>query len=249
MRWRPDPDDDEDKKELADLDAPAWMLELLHMNPDYPHWGPDEELMTTRGNGWSTSIAACKWEDHWPIDNLNECVHFYFEVSRPGHGCGACDRTGYNAATREINRTFFDHENAGRNAWGADITEDEAAALVASGRGCGCVAAAEFNRRQKSGGHDAINRWILVETRAKRLGVYGMCEACGGSGEIVTGPARASLVVWMLHPRKGASRSIRYVDLRQDQLPSVFAWLREAANRNAGRFARIPEPPTAPAAV
>lgn len=33
-------------------------------------------------------------------------------------------------------------------------------------------------------GHDAINRSICVEARAKELGVYGMCEACDGEGEI-----------------------------------------------------------------
>jgi len=33
-------------------------------------------------------------------------------------------------------------------------------------------------------GHDAINRWICVETRAKRLGVWGECVDCAGSGSI-----------------------------------------------------------------
>jgi hypothetical protein len=32
--------------------------------------------------------------------------------------------------------------------------------------------------------HDGINRCILVETRAKRLGVYGHCEYCDGQGDI-----------------------------------------------------------------
>lgn len=31
-------------------------------------------------------------------------------------------------------------------------------------------------------GHDAINRWICVEARAKHLGVYGKCEMCDGQG-------------------------------------------------------------------
>ncbi len=31
--------------------------------------------------------------------------------------------------------------------------------------------------------HDSINRWILIETRAKRLGVYGLCPVCHGKGE------------------------------------------------------------------
>jgi hypothetical protein len=36
----------------------------------------------------------------------------------------------------------------------------------------------------KTMGHDAINRSICVEVRAKELGVYGMCECCNGEGEI-----------------------------------------------------------------
>ena len=33
-------------------------------------------------------------------------------------------------------------------------------------------------------GHDAINRIICIEARAKSLGVYGHCEYCGGEGVI-----------------------------------------------------------------
>lgn len=32
------------------------------------------------------------------------------------------------------------------------------------------------------GGHDAINQWICVRERAERLGVYGLCPICNGSG-------------------------------------------------------------------
>lgn len=40
-----------------------------------------------------------------------------------------------------------------------------------------------MDNRGGMGSHDAINRWILIETRAKRLGVYGKCQKCKGSGE------------------------------------------------------------------
>jgi hypothetical protein len=33
-------------------------------------------------------------------------------------------------------------------------------------------------------GHDAINRSICTEARAKELGVFGLCECCNGDGEI-----------------------------------------------------------------
>lgn len=41
----------------------------------------------------------------------------------------------------------------------------------------------EWNRKGHGHGHDAINRWICVNTRAKHLGVYGHCEYCE-EGEI-----------------------------------------------------------------
>ena len=47
--------------------------------------------------------------------------------------------------------------------------------------------AEEVNAYQHKGGlgrHDAINRFILIEARAKRLGVWGKCHACKGKGEI-----------------------------------------------------------------
>ena len=43
----------------------------------------------------------------------------------------------------------------------------------------------EVNRWNMTGmGHDSINASICVRTRAKELGVYGMCECCDGEGEI-----------------------------------------------------------------
>jgi hypothetical protein len=40
-----------------------------------------------------------------------------------------------------------------------------------------------FQHQGGFGGHDCINRHILIEARAKRLGVWGKCEVCRGKGE------------------------------------------------------------------
>jgi len=40
------------------------------------------------------------------------------------------------------------------------------------------------NWARKGMGHDAINRWVCVKTRAKRLGIYGKCKYCKGEGEL-----------------------------------------------------------------
>ena len=91
--------------------------------------------------------------------------------------------------------------------------------------------------------HDAINRNIMIEVRAKRLGVYGLCSKCNGRGSVYTEPhAHVNLVLWMLHPRKGCSRGIEIKNIKQKDLPKVFTYLTEAAKRNAQRFGRIPKP-------
>lgn len=90
--------------------------------------------------------------------------------------------------------------------------------------------------------HDAINQWICVEQRAKRLGVYGKCEHCHGEGHIyVEDEATVSLQLWIIHPRKGCSRGVLIENITQQDLPAVYAFLRESAERNAERFNKIPK--------
>lgn len=120
--------------------------------------------------------------------------------------CKACDRSGYNPATKAIADDWYDFAGTGRR-WINNITQDEVQALVDGGRlmdfthewvpGDGwkeknppCVpTATQVNAWSEKGmGHDAINRWICVEARATRLGVFGKCETCGGTGEIWQSP-------------------------------------------------------------
>ncbi len=62
-----------------------------------------------------------------------------------------------------------------------------------------------------------------------------------GSGYVHTAPAaHVSLTLWWLHPRKGCSRGIEITNIEQGDLPAVFAFLRQAAERNAERFSKIP---------
>jgi len=87
--------------------------------------------------------------------------------------------------------------------------------------------------------HDAINRWICIETRAKRLGVYGHCEHCV-DGRIYDEPdARVGLQLWILHPRKGASRGVYIKNIEEHEVPAVIEYLKEAAERNANRFSKL----------
>lgn len=250
MRTRPDPTDEFDAKELADLNAAPWQLRCLALNPSYPHWGPHEDYMIVKSGGWREPVSAKTWADFgpWSLDDMNELVHFYFEANRASKPCEACDQSGQNPATKQIADDFYDSGGTGRR-WVDNITQDEVDVLVAAGRLCAqgktppTVAEVNAaNRRPGIGGlcHDAINRCILVEARAKRLGVYGQCEACEGRGDIFTEPtAKLGLVLWIIHPRKGASRGVEVSEIQRGELPAVFAFLAEGARRNAERFAAV----------
>ena len=89
--------------------------------------------------------------------------------------------------------------------------------------------------------HDAINRHILIRTRCERLGVPVTCLACEGSGRISVARDKTRLVLtlWVLHPRKGASRGVEISSIRKSELPAVIKFLKKAAERNAERFAKV----------
>jgi hypothetical protein len=252
------PTDESDIKEAEKLNLEPWMLEQLKLNPEYVFWGPHEDYMGKDGQGWDSRLLRQSWaEGKIELNDLNEVVNFYFEVGRASQPCAACDQSGLNPATKVISDTFYDHENAfiGRpspNRWCDKITQDEVDALIEHGRLWDLTrkgsapahhpTAEEVNawERGRGMGHDAINRWILIETRAKRLGVWGHCEHCDGDGTQFTEPAgHLNLVVWILHPRKGCSRGMEISHIEKQDLPDIYNWLRDAADRNAARFEKV----------
>jgi len=231
-------------------------------DPEPPKNIIDAMFTPKKGHGWDSRVITQRWSDHgFGLNDLNEVVNFYFYAERDSKPCPACDGVGYNPATKMIADTFYEHSSPTGEFWNDKITQDEVDALVAANRlhdltsvfeaGKGWrrkdglnPTADEVNRRQhgRGMGHDAINRYILIETRAKRLGVYGQCATCDGEGDVfITDDARLGLVLWVLHPRKGCSRGVDIKRIEQHELPSVFAYLKEAADRNAERFRRVTE--------
>lgn len=257
------PEDDEGEKELDRLACEPWMIEYLKLNPDYPHWGPGDDYMAPTNKehgGWNSSLEVESWKAFgpWSLDDYNECVHFYFELNRLHKVCVTCGRSGYNPATKEIADTFYDFEGTGQR-WSDKITQDEVDALIAEGRLRAWLegewktvsrTAEEVNAANRGGAkyslgasdlmHDAFNINILIKTRAKRLGVYGLCPMCEGEGYQFTQPqGQMNLVVWMLHPRKGAARGVRILNLSKKEAMKARQWLSKAAERNAARFAKV----------
>lgn len=240
------PSDKYDTEEAARLRAEPWMLELLNLNPGYTSWGPHEGYMMSKDSGWQAPMFLGTWAEHPGLDELNEVVNFYFSVSRPSVECDAC-KTGYNPATEAVHDGFYEHLSSKTECWRAKITQDECDALIAAGRVKAGSTAAEVNERERIGrgfgSHDAINIGILTKARATRLGVFGLCKKCGGHLRVFTSEtANVSLTLWILHPRKGASRGCEIAKIQREELPEVFAYLREAADRNAARFGKVSAP-------
>lgn len=264
------PEDKYDFENLETLNVDEWQLEALKMNPSYPHWGPYEDYMSG-GKGWAENQFFDTWQDFgpWNLDELNECVHFYFYLWRKNHECADCEGSGLNPETKAISDAFYDFEGTGQR-WCAAITQDEVEALVKQGRLFDFVprcyfdeetqkwmgwedgekveieqpnmpTAQEVNRwEEKKLGHDAINRSILIKARAERLGVYGHCPECDGEGVVYDEPkGKLGIVLWFLHPQKGASRGVEVKGIQQNELQIVIQFLQDAAERNAGRFAAV----------
>lgn len=239
------PTDEYDTKEAARLRAEPWMLELLSINPGYASWGPHEDYMCDKNGGWRAPIFLATWADRPGLDDYNEVISFYFSVERDSIECDAC-KTGYNPATEALHNGFYEHLSSRAECWRYSITQDECDALIASKRVPAGSTAETVNARERIGRgfgtHDGINAHILIRTRAQRLGVYGTCPKCDGYMSVFTSEtARVSLTLWILHPRKGASRGLEIATVRREELPEVFAYLRGAAARNADRFALVPE--------
>jgi len=242
------PEEEYEKKEAEKLNAESWMLELLKQNPEYVFWGNFEDYMIKDGSGWDHRLQFDSWKSFgpWELGDYNEVVNFYFEVNRDSKECELCEHTGYNEGTLYVYNTFYDHMNVDGIRWCNNITQDEFEALKEHGRIRKFNSVDEVNHANTRGSydllhsHDAINMYILVETRAKRLGVYGTCEECDGRGYIFTEEhGHLDLQLWVLHPRKGCSRGVYIKNIQQEEIKEVIAFLKGAALRNAKRFSLL----------
>jgi hypothetical protein len=237
-----------------DLKAEDWMLDLVKLNPDYVYWGVYEDYMTDDKTQWASRIIKENWTDFgpWDLDDLNECVNFYFEILRENKECETCNGNGYHPDAQYIANTFYRHSSPDGTYWHDKITEDEADMLYHEKRVHQFVgkdkpkdykpSASEINdfERNCTLGHDAINRSLLIRQRLTRLGLPIVCPTCAGSGLVyTTEQANVALTLWMLHPRKGCSRGVRINHIHQDDVASIKQWLIKARDRNYDRFAKI----------
>ena len=231
----------------------------------YVGWGPYEDYLWNESKGWAGRMVFDTWTDfHANMancdDDLNLIIDFYFDVSHESKPCKACGESGYNPGTKHISDTFYDFERTGQR-WCDKITQDEVQALVDANRlwdftreivdGKWCEkdppvvpSAAEVNAANARGApglrsHDAINRWILIKTRAKRLDVWGYCEECQGDGTIRLSLDRIELNLWLAHPRKGATRGVHVKEVLETDLQQVRAFLKRSWRKHQEHFGQL----------
>lgn len=309
------PKDELDQKELDKLKPAKWMVDLLKCNPSYTSWGVHEDYMSkrsqeegtdslgrTQDSGWESRKIFKRWEDfNWKLDELNECVNFYFEINRDSKKCPMCCGNGYHTDAQWVSESFYKHSSPftcqtrdevrlealmvsfggdfssnphgrgvypsedvlsrygtefrnfceemakGDGYWNDKITQEEVDELVKQGRlwSIEHPTAKEVNRKQNEIGsgfimHDAINRSILIRHRLERFGIPVYCNVCDGDGRVFTEKkAHLSLTVWIIHPRKGASRGVEIERIEQKDLEAVQEWLVTARDRNAERFSKV----------
>jgi len=251
-----DENDARDREEASKLGAYPWQLEALKYNPEYVYWGPGEDYMDSgnKENGWRSSVIHETWKAFgpWALDELNECVNFYFHINRDSEECPSCGGNGYHPDAQEVVNSFYPHMNSEGIHWNDKITQDEVEALVAAGRlgdftrgkPEGYVPTAEevnaSERHRRGLGHDAINRWILTEARLKRMGLPKTCPTCNADGSVfISDTPKLGVTLWFLHPRKGASRGVRIEQIEEYEVSDVLLFLLEAKRRNNDRFGGI----------
>ena len=102
-----------DEDEAKELNAEPWQLALLQANPGYCSWGPNEDYMWVKGDGWNSPQTFASWAKFgpWELDELNECANFYFEVTRASEDCKTCGGNGYHPHAQWVSESFYSHSS------------------------------------------------------------------------------------------------------------------------------------------
>lgn len=120
----------EDKEEAARINAKPWQVELLAMNPEYLGWGPHEDYMWTLSDGWNSEKTFTSWAEFgpWGLDDLNECVNFYFSLERKSEDCKTCGGKGAHPDAQWVSESFYSHSSPFKHK---DFREQQAEAVMA----------------------------------------------------------------------------------------------------------------------
>lgn len=169
----------------------------------------------------SREIRRVSLDFDWPLDKVWSGYLMPDSLRLPK--CEACDGEGLSPEAMALSRTFYPHQiaeaigyvgwgvpdGAKALAWHDKIGQAEVDNLVAEGR-LGTWqdgkweslphTADEVNAHEQKGGfggHDAINRWILIKFRCQQLGISYKCAVCEGHGDVGTAEQRRARDEWV----------------------------------------------------
>lgn len=120
---------------------------------------------------------------------INQMIWKGYHSPYNGLECKPCQGTGESPEFKELSDAWYGFDDESKR-WCNDITQDEVQALFDAGRlrdFDGLPTAKEVNEWNKNTpfGHDAINKWICVKARAKRIGITETeCSCCKGKGQL-----------------------------------------------------------------
>jgi len=192
----------------------------------YVGWGPEEDYTCEPGR----TVYHATWQDFLgAVQTPAREIHdFYFEHHVESEDCACCAGSGKNEKYAELERNFH-----GPRGWGKNLSQEEIDALAEAGRlgrnvGKGDVTPETLGRHLGPIGHDAINRWILVPVRAKRLGIStDDCFECVGTGKVPVADAVIKLHVWTFDTAAGTSRVDTVQSIAPDEIGEVRQFMEE----------------------
>jgi len=157
---------------------------------------------------------------------------FRFKLTRPETQCPDCDGSGHTKEMAELDRGFYPHGGGRWAGWGKGrLTEDEVEALASHNRLWGTkgitVTPDNVHRFLGPGGHDAINRHILVEARAKRMGFFRLCDSLFIVPKLKTGRDGIEMLLWTIDPCEGRDRFEVITQISPAEIPDIQNHLRE----------------------
>jgi hypothetical protein len=230
-----------------DLNAERWQLDLLKLNHGGCYqWQPGNDLMGRIDEGdWDSSLFFENWAafTQREVSQFNLVADYYFYLCRENEDCKACDGSGLSPRAKNLSKEL--HELALIKGEVTYFLQEENIESLMASKAIPDIFGEVSSETQmvemiKDGTISSIGFFshkACLEGKARSLGFERDCHECNGKGfNFSQDKAHASLVVWMLHPRFGASRGIEIKEIQEGEIPEIQSFLQDAATLNQQRF-------------
>jgi poly-D-alanine transfer protein DltD len=142
----------------------------------------------------SREIKRVSLKFNWPLNKVwKGYINPYNSME-----CPYCEN-GMSKEAQELENKWFNWDGPKEEAWQYNLDEDDVKALIKNNRLTDLTHEYKNNKwiknknkvitpemvnewAKKGFGHDAINRWICIKEKCKKMGVNDSCVHCGGEG-------------------------------------------------------------------